>query len=117
MEPEKFVLAASFIETIEKYLFGRFGMYIRSARGLPRVGMPIAANEASPKFSIETRDCEGVERFALIARDGSTVAIGSADKVTATAELRKLALYSASTIDQIEASALDPEGKPLFERR
>ncbi|RAU93655.1 hypothetical protein DQP58_16015 [Mycobacterium colombiense] len=117
MESEMFVLAAPSIETIEKYLFGKFGMYIRNIRGLPRVGVPAAANEVSPEFNMETRDYEGVERFALISRDGSTVAIGSADKVTATAELRKLALYSASTIDQIEASALDPDGKPLFERR
>jgi hypothetical protein len=117
MESENFVLAAPSVETIEKYLFGRFGMYIRSAWGLPRVGVPIAANEAHSKFSIATREFEGVERFALIASDGSTVAIGSADKLTATAELKKLALYLTATIDQIEASAIDPEGKPLFERR
>lgn len=111
MESEKFVLAALSLETIEKYLFGRFGTYIRSARDLPRVGVAIAANELSSKFSIETREYDGVERFALIAPDGSTVAIGNADKVTATAELTKLALYVTSTIDQIEASAIDPERK------
>jgi hypothetical protein len=117
MESENFVLAASSIETIEKYLFGRFGMNIRSARGLPRVGVPVLASGISSGFSIEPRDYERVERFALIASDGSAVAIGSADKVTATAELKKLALYMTATIDQIEASVVDPDGKPLFERR
>lgn len=117
MESENFVLAAPSIETIEKYLFGRFGMYIRSARGLPRVGVPVAANEVSSNFSVETRDYEGVQRFALIGPDGSTVAIGSADKVTATVELKKLAIYLTATIDEIEASVKDPDGKPLFERR
>lgn len=117
MESEGFILAAPSIDTIEKYLFGRFGMYIRSARGLPRVGVPTSANEAGSNFSIETREYEGVECFALIAADGSTVAIGSADKITAAAELKKLALYLTATIDQIEASMVDPDGKPLFERR
>lgn len=117
MESESFILAAPSIDTIEKYLFGRFGMYIRSARGLPRVGVPISANEAGSYFSIETREYEGAERFALIAPDGSTAAIGSADKITATTEFKKLALYLTATIDQIEASAVDPDGKPLFERR
>ncbi|OBC02589.1 hypothetical protein A5782_18310 [Mycobacterium sp. 852002-40037_SCH5390672] len=117
MESEGFVLAASSMETIEKYLFGRFGMYIRSARGLPRVGVSTSANQESSNFSIETRDFEGVERFSLIASDGEAVAIGSADKLTGTSELKKLALYLAATVDEIEASAIDPEGKPLFARR
>jgi hypothetical protein len=117
MESEGFVLAASSIDTIEKYLFGRFGMYIRSARGLPRVSVPTSANQPSSNFSIETRGFDGIERFALVASDGSAVAIGSADKVTGPSELKKLALYLAATTDRIEASALDPEGKPLFERR
>jgi hypothetical protein len=81
------------------------------------VRVPIAANELTSRFSIETREYDGVGRFALIAPDGSTVAIGYADKVTATAELKKLALYVTSTIGQIEASAIELDGKPLFERR
>lgn len=117
MGSETFVLAAPSIDTIEKYLFGRFGMYIRSAKGLPRVGVPMPANPVCSKFSIETREYEGVERFALIGADGSTVAIGSADKITATAELKKLAVYLSAPIDQIESSSIDPDGKPLFERR
>lgn len=117
MESEGFVLAASSMDTIEKYLFGRFGMYIRSTRGLPRVGVSFSANRQPFNFSIDTRDFEGVERFALIGSDGSTVAISSADKVTGTSELKKLALYLEATTDQIEASAIDPEGKPLFARR
>ncbi|MBZ4557794.1 hypothetical protein GBO17_17085 [Mycobacterium avium subsp. hominissuis] len=117
MESERFVLAASSIDTIEKYLFGKFGMYIRSARNLPRIGVPVSAEDEHSDVNIETREYEGVERFALVAPDGSAVAVGSADKITATADLKKLALYLNATIDQIEASVLDPDGKPLFERR
>ena len=117
MGPEHFILAAQSMGTIEKYLFGRFCLHIRSIRGLPRVGVPISNNGLVSAYSIETREFEGTQRFALVASDGSTVAISSADRVTATAELKRLALYLTATIDQIEASAVDPDGKPLFEPR
>lgn len=117
MGAEHFILAAPAMATIEKYLFGRFCLHIRNARGLPRVGVPMSEDGWRSKYSIDTRDFQGTQHFALIAADHSTVAVSSADKVTAAAELRKLALFLTATIDQIEASAVDPDGKPLFERR
>ena len=115
MGSEHFILTAPSMTTIEKYFFGKFCLAIRSNHGFPRVYVPSSAED--DHFSIEIRSFEGVERFALIAADGSTLAIGSADRVTAKAELTKLALYVTATIDQFEASADDPDGKPLFERR
>jgi hypothetical protein len=116
MGSEHFILAAPSMTTIERYLFGRFCLSIRSNADLPRVHAPTSTDGISAHFSIETRCFEGVDRFALIDTDGSIAAISSADKVTARAELTKLALYLTATIDQIEASAFDPDGKPLFER-
>ncbi|MBV8455139.1 MAG: TNT antitoxin family protein [Acetobacteraceae bacterium] len=116
MGSEHFILAAPSMGTIEKYFYGRFCLSIRSNCGLPRVRVPISAEETSNQFSIDTRSFEGTERFALIAADGSTVAISSADSVTAKAELGKLRVFLRATIDQIEASAVDPDGRPLFER-
>ncbi|WP_082951716.1 TNT antitoxin family protein [Mycobacterium sp. 852002-51057_SCH5723018] len=115
MGPEHFVLAAPSSTTIEKYFFGRFALSLRSSHGLSRMRVPNSAERMSNHYNIDTRLFEGVERFALIASDGSTVAIGSADRVTARAELTKLARYLTATVDQIEASAVDPDGKPLFE--
>jgi immunity protein 61 of polymorphic toxin system len=117
MGPEHFVLAAPSMTTIEKYFFGRFCLSIRSNSRFPRVHIAMSAGEMADNFSIETRSFEGVERFALISTDGSIAAIGSADGVTAKAQLTKLAVFLTATIDQIEASAVDPDGKPLFERR
>ncbi|OBH07926.1 hypothetical protein A5696_21425 [Mycobacterium sp. E2699] len=117
MGSEQFLLAAPSMATIEKYLLGRFCLSIRSGSGLPRVHVPTSAQDMSGHFTIETRDFDGVKRFALVATDGSTVAIGSADRVTAKSEFTKLALYLPATIDQFEASAVDPDGEPLFERR
>lgn len=56
MESERFVLAAPSIETIEKYLFGKFVMYIHSARNLPRIGIPVSADDEHPDVNIETRE-------------------------------------------------------------
>ncbi|MGD1171311.1 TNT antitoxin family protein [Mycobacterium seoulense] len=117
MGAEHFILAAPAMSTIEKYLFGRFCLHIRSARRLPHVGLPISEDGWRSDYSIQIRDFQGAQHFALIAADGSTVAVSSADRVTAAAELRKLALFLTATIDQIEASAVDPDGKPLFEPR
>jgi hypothetical protein len=50
-------------------------------------------------------------RVALIASDGSTVAVSSTDRATGTAELVKLSLFSTASIEDIAASALDLDGK------
>ncbi|SOK27508.1 Immunity factor for TNT [Mycobacterium simulans] len=117
MGPEHFVLAAPSMTAIERYLFGKFGRAIRSKRGLRRVRVPISREEISTGFSIDTRQFEGVDRLALIASDGSTVAIGSGDPISGTADLVKLSVYLTATIDEIVASCNDPDGKPLFKRR
>jgi hypothetical protein len=114
--PEHFILAAPSITTIEKYFFGRFALSVRSNLGLPRVRVRNSPEEMWNHFKVDTRSFEGVERFALVGPEGSTVAISSADKITARAELAKLARCLTATVDEIEASAVDPDGKPLFER-
>lgn len=96
MEPEQFFLAAPSMATIEKYLFGRFCLHIRSARGLPRVGVPISDNGLQSAYTIGTRDFECIQRFALIASDGSTVAISSADRVKANGGTQKTGAVSNS---------------------
>jgi hypothetical protein len=116
MEAENFVLAAPSMTTIEKYLFGRFTLTIRSNESLPRVRVPIPVENGSMPFRIATKTFEGIERFALIGLDDSTIAVSSADRVTAAAELNKLSRYLTATIDEIEASATNPGGEPLFER-
>lgn len=117
MGPEHFILAAPSMVTIEKYLLGRFYPAIRSKLNLPRIRVPVAPDELPAGYSIDTRQFEGVGRLALIASDGSTVAVSSTDRVTGTAELVRLSLFSTASNEDIAASALDLDGKPLFRRR
>lgn len=114
MGPEKFKFAALSMTTIERYLFGRFGEYIRSMNNLPRVHIPGTEEELLAGFSIGTRLFAGSERFALIDSDGSAVAVISGGALIATVELVALSLYLTASIDDITASSLDPDGRPLF---
>jgi hypothetical protein len=111
---EHFEFAGTSNSTISKYLFGNFGQSIRSNRGLPPIPMPKSRDEVSAGFSIETRLFDGVERLALIAPDGAVVGVSSGGKLIATASLVELSLYLTATIEDIMASSLDPDGKPLF---
>jgi hypothetical protein len=76
--------------------------------------MPKSVHEVSAGFSIETRLFDGVERLALVGPDGSVVGISSGGKLLASALLIELSIYLTATIEDIMASFLDPEGKPLF---
>jgi hypothetical protein len=117
-DPEQFVLAAPSMDTIERHLFGDFGPSVRRQRRLPDVRRPIDWEEMAPGFTFDTRTFGGVEdRIALIDSAGAVVAISSSDPVTASFALAGLSVYVSATVDDIVASFLDPEGKPLFSLR
>ncbi|ORB35149.1 Imm61 family immunity protein [Mycobacterium persicum] len=117
MGAEHFVLATRSMDTIEKYLFGRFCPGIRRKHELPRLKMPVLREQLPPNLYIDIRDFEGVERLTLISSDGSAVAVSSSDSVTGTAELVKLSFFLNASIDEIVASCFDRNGRPLFRDR
>lgn len=117
-DPEQFILAAPSMDTVESYLFGDFGPSVRRQHQLPAVRRPIDWDEMAPGFTVDKRTFGGVEdRFALIDSAGAVVAISSSDPVTASFDLAGLSVYVSATVDDIVASFLDPEGKPLFSLR
>ncbi|GBG39292.1 Imm61 family immunity protein [Mycobacterium montefiorense] len=115
--PEQFILAAPLMTTIERYFIGRLGLAIRNQQNLPRVRVPISAEELPPAFSIDVRQFGDAEHWALVTADGALVAIGSTDQITGTADLVRLSFFLTATIEEIFTSALDEDGKPLFELR
>jgi hypothetical protein len=117
MGAEKFKFAAPSMETIEKYLTGTFGEYIRSIRNLPDVHIPGTEEEISTGFTVSMKLFEETERFALMESSGSVVAVVSGGRLIATMKLVELSLYLTVTIDDITASFLDPDGRPLFRRK
>lgn len=114
---EYFSFAAPLMSTLERYLFGKFGRSIRSDRGLPLVPMPTSLDEVSSGFFIEARFFDGVERLTLISHDGydgTVAAICGGGKLIATAALAELSLYLTTPVNDIMASFLAADGKPLF---
>ncbi|ORW78092.1 hypothetical protein AWC26_01010 [Mycobacterium shimoidei] len=106
------------METVEKYLFGDFGTSVREHRRLPDIREPLSREEIVSGFTLGTRPFDGVEdRMALIDSGGTVVAISSRDLWTGTDRLVRLSVYVTATVDDIVASFLDPEGKPLFRLR
>jgi hypothetical protein len=117
-DPEHFILAAPSMDTVERYLFGDLGPSVRRRCQLPDVRRPIDWDDMAPGFAVETRTFGGVEnRMALVDSAGAVVAISSSDPVTASFDLAPLSVYVSATVDDIVASFLDPEGKPLFSLR
>jgi len=115
--PEHFKLAVDSMTTMEKYLFGKFGAFIRSKRNLPRIEIPIAKEDVATGFSIGYRPYEDRERMTLVGPSGSTLAFSSADLLYGTMELVGLSIYLTATIDDITAAFLSPDGGPLFSLR
>jgi hypothetical protein len=114
---EHYRFAANSITTIEKYFFGMFGEFIRAKRDLPPIHIPIAKEEVSAGFTIDYRPFEKVDRLALIDPEGNAVAFSSADLFYGTMELVGLSIYLTATVDDITASFLNPDGRPLFAPR
>lgn len=115
--PEHFKLAADSMITMEKYLFGKFGAFIRDKRNLPRIEIPIAKEDVATGFSIDYRPYEDGQRTALVGPNGSILAFSSADLVYGTMELVGLSIYLTASIDDITAAFLSPDGRPLFSLR
>jgi hypothetical protein len=115
--PEHFKLAADSMITMEKYLFGKFGAFIRNKRNLPRIEIPIAKEDVATGFSIDYRPYEDGQRTALVGPNGSILAFSSADLLYGTMELVGLSIYLTASIDDITAAFLSPDGRPLFSLR
>jgi hypothetical protein len=98
-------------------LFGKFGSLIRSKRDLPRVDIPIDAEEMSADFTIEPGVFANNERLALVDSKGMHLAYASADPISGTMQLVGLSLYLTATVDEITTAFLSADGSPLFSLR
>lgn len=114
---EQFVLAAVSLPVVEKYLWGSFGLSIRSRRGMPDIKLPYAANDVDHGFSIGVVQFDGRERQALLDSAGQPVAVCGGGALMGTRDMARLSLYLNSTVPQIQESFENTDGRPLFRPR
>ncbi|MCB0931403.1 MAG: hypothetical protein KDB71_05825 [Mycobacterium sp.] len=115
--PEHLESAAPAWQTIEKYLYGDFADSIRFLRRLPPVHLPATKDELAPGYALSTEHFDGRDRGALLASDGSVVAVSRGDEISATMWLVFPALLLNSSIDDITAASTSAAGSPLYNRQ
>ena len=69
--PERFVLATSTRPAMERYLWGLFGVDVRSLRGLPRIETPSEISELAPGYTVSDLELLGVERSPATHSDAT----------------------------------------------
>lgn len=107
MGPESYEFAAGSMAVVEKYLYVAFGQSVRGD-DLPYIRVPFQRNELRPGYGVGARDFAGRERHTLLDSNGKTVAITAIDRLV------ELSHYLNASVDEIKASYLAPDGKPLF---
>lgn len=106
---EQFEVAVRSYAALERYLYGTFGVDVRSRLRLPRLTFPRNLN---PGYDVRNVEFENVSRQALIDPSGETVAIGWLN--SGITDLAELSLYLAVSVADIQTSFQSPDGQPLF---
>ncbi|WP_079276812.1 Imm61 family immunity protein [Mycobacteroides abscessus] len=111
MQDEGFLLCAVSMDVVERFLYARFGSYIRAA-DFPLLNYPAAPLRDGWTTISVTLD--GVRRLALIDPSKHSVAAVSADPITGNAQLAELSVCLSADLQELEESFLSPNGRPLF---
>jgi hypothetical protein len=107
---ESFLFDCAAPYVVERYFWGFLGGVIRSRMQRSRLPVPTTKSAVAPGYRIEgTVD----ERLALIDAEGVCL-MTTLDDVSDVALLVKTSYWLTWSITDIEASYLDPYGRPLF---
>lgn len=114
MQQESFLLCASSMTVVERYLFGRLGRSVRGRR-LPLLSYPVAPLREG--WKTEPVVLDRVSRLALMEPTGHPIAIVGADPTSGNAQLAALSVFVSADLKDVESSFLAPTGRPLFTTR
>jgi hypothetical protein len=107
---ESFLFACVAPLVAERYFWGFLGGVIRSRLQLPRLPVPTTKGAVAPGYRIEG---PVRKRFSLVDSEGVCL-MTAMDDVSDIAALVKTSYWLTWPVADIEASYLDPEGRPLF---
>jgi len=107
-----FVMSASDITDIERYLTDVYGEDLRDMHGLPMImGAGVTPAKLAPTFSLVEVSSDKV---ALLCQDGSTRAILYGDTDTCAYLAVEFSWIADVSLEELRASYRDPDGLPLF---
>ena len=93
MGEEQFIFAAAARYLVELFFYGKCGLSVRLARGLPLLKLRRTVPDTREGYRIETSSFDGVENLSLIDRSGSAIAVTGSGAIAGTAELAALYIY------------------------
>lgn len=109
-ENVKFILAATSLAAVERYLFDALSADVRNAKRLPWIRVPTTSEELAVGYQIVERPDDFIE----LARSNGDVVARCRQGRLGTMNLVVLShLYDAPIAD-VERTYLDPNGRPLF---
>jgi hypothetical protein len=107
---EQFVFAAQGLQATERYFWGFFGTAIRSRSGLPRLRVPVRAEEVADGYAIDGR----LDGHTHLTDPNHLTIMRARDDVSDVALLVKTSHWLAAKLPELTETYLDPAGRPLF---
>lgn len=114
MADEHFELASVHPALVERWFVAAFGRNYRAFHRSQRLSLPVMAEKLAAGYSIGKQELWGQNRCTLIDSQGQMIAVVGGDDVIGTTNVAYLSVLASNTVDAIEQSFLDPEGKPVF---
>ncbi len=116
MADEHFELASVHPALVERWFVAAFGRNLRLLHRSPRLSLPMAEKLAAG-YSIGKQELWGRNRCTLVDPQGQMIAAVGGDELVGTMKVAYLSVLASNTVEAIEQSFSDPEGKPVFSIR
>ncbi|GAA2778976.1 Imm61 family immunity protein [Mycolicibacterium pallens] len=117
MGKEQFELASTLPSLVERKFITDFARPIRSLNALRRLAHPRTAEDVAAGYSIGRQHYWGKNRCTLVDPENRVVAVVGGGELVGTMKVAYLSVLASNTVEAIEQSFLDPEGKPVFSVR
>ncbi|MCX2712228.1 Imm61 family immunity protein [Mycolicibacterium sp. J2] len=108
--PEEFVFEAADSEIAARYFWGFFGTTMRSRSALPRLRVPVRADNAAEGYAVQ----QTTERSSQLVDPSGRVIMTARGDVSDIALLVKTSHWLRASIPEIVQTYTSPDGLPLF---
>lgn len=110
---EEFIFTAASLAVVEKYFWVKFGFGIRMSRRMPRLVFPRKSDEIAPGYELRSVQPDMIDLLGA----GMEVLATTYDELGGRSLLVELSYVIGYSPEQLRASYLDPNGRPIFPLR